>query len=84
MAKPKTPAALNEFGEPWLTCPSCSSRDVAVTAEQMFMANTGKHWCHSVKSHDSNAKARCLACDWGGERHQLIAEVDVPVQGSQS
>ena len=55
-----------------LTCPECGSEQVAVTAEQMFMANTGDHYCHSVKTHDSNAKADCLACQWSGERKDLV------------
>jgi hypothetical protein len=54
-----------------LHCPSCDSTEVAVTAEQMFMVNTGDHYCHSVKTQDDDAKAVCLACRWTGERRQL-------------
>ncbi len=54
-----------------LTCPDCGSRNVAATAEQMFMVNTGDHYCHSVKAHDDNAKATCLDCCWSGLRDQL-------------
>jgi hypothetical protein len=54
-----------------LRCPECRSRQVAVTAEQMFMVNTGEHYCHSVKTQDSDAKATCLKCRWTGERAQL-------------
>jgi len=54
-------------------CPDCGSDEVAVTAEQMFMVNTNEHYCHSVKTQDSEAKATCLACRWQGERGQLIA-----------
>lgn len=57
--------------EPTYHCPECGSDQVTVTAEQSFMANTGEHYCHSVKTHDSDAKARCLACHWEGQRHQL-------------
>jgi transcription elongation factor Elf1 len=57
--------------EKTLYCPECGSADVAVTAEQMFMANTGDHYCHSVKTQDSNAKATCLTCRWVGKRAQL-------------
>ena len=56
-----------------LTCPECGSDQVACTAEQMFMANSGDHYCHSVKDHDSNAQATCLACRWTGQRKDLIA-----------
>lgn len=56
-----------------LTCPECSSEEVAVTAEQMFMVNSGDHYCHSVKTQDSDAKATCLSCRWTGKRHQLGA-----------
>lgn len=54
-----------------LRCPECHSEEVALTAEQMFMANTGKHYCHSVKTQDSDAKATCLACWWEGRHDQL-------------
>lgn len=54
-----------------LTCPECGSDQIAVTAEQMFMVNSGDHYCHSVKTQDGNAKADCLDCEWTGERHQL-------------
>jgi len=63
--------ALNDFGEPMMACPNCASTRVAVTAEQMFMANTGEHYCHSVKAHDSDAKATCLDCRWEGQRQNL-------------
>ena len=55
-----------------LVCPECGSDLVATTAEQMFMVNTGEHWCHSVKAHDGDAKATCLHCRWKGQRQQLI------------
>lgn len=55
-----------------LRCPECGSSKVTVTEEQMFMANTMEHWCHSVKAHDDNAKAKCLKCDWGGLRKDLV------------
>jgi ssDNA-binding Zn-finger/Zn-ribbon topoisomerase 1 len=61
----------NEYGEPMLVCPECGSKEVALTAEQMFMANTGDHYCHSVKTNDANSKATCLACNWVGRRLQL-------------
>ena len=57
-----------------LTCPKCGSEEVAVTAEQMFMANTGEHYCHSVKEQDADAKALCLACRWRGLRGDLLTE----------
>lgn len=55
-----------------LTCPQCRSEEVAVTAEQMFMVNSGDHYCHSVKPHDDDAKATCLACRWTGIRQGLL------------
>lgn len=54
-----------------LRCPSCDSNRVTVTEETKWMANTMEHWCHSVKAHDSDAKADCLACCWQGIRAQL-------------
>lgn len=54
-----------------LTCPDCGSDKVTVTAEQMFMVNTGNHYCHSVKTQDDDSKAYCLACLWTGQRKDL-------------
>lgn len=54
-----------------LSCPECGSTEVAITAEQMFMANTGDHYCHSVKTQDDDAKATCLGCLWEGVRGGL-------------
>lgn len=71
MAKKKTQPT-----EPLLCCPQCGSTEVTVTAEQMFMANTGEHYCHSVKTQDSDAKAACLHCRWEGRRDQLKTELD--------
>ena len=62
-----------------LSCPSCESSKVTLTHEQAFMANTGEHYCHSVKTHDDNAKASCLDCLWEGERRQLVV-VPTPVK----
>jgi len=62
---------MSDSTEPILTCPDCGSERVATTAEQMFMANTGEHYCHSVKAHDADAKATCLDCQWEGERQDL-------------
>lgn len=54
-----------------LKCPNCGSEKVTLTAEQMFMANTDEHYCHSVKPQDANAKSTCLDCDWEGTHAQL-------------
>jgi hypothetical protein len=69
---------LNDYGEPFLICPECSSRDVTVCAEQAFMANTGDHYCHSVKTHDSDSRSFCTKCDWEGQRQDLISESASP------
>ena len=57
--------------EKTLQCPECESNEVAVTSEQMFMVNSGDHYCHSVKTHDGDAKATCLDCRWEGQRQDL-------------
>lgn len=62
---------LNAYGQPMLTCPRCSSNKVVVREEALFMANSGEHYCHSVKAHDSHAAAACLDCDWDGYRSDL-------------
>ena len=51
-----------------LKCPFCESENVAVTEERMVMANTLEHYCHSVKAHDNDARAKCLDCNWSGLR----------------
>lgn len=61
----------NDYGEEMLRCPNCKSDRVAVTSEQMFMANTGEYYCESVKIHDANAKADCLDCGWEGVRELI-------------
>ena len=60
------------MSDPTYTCPDCGSENVTVTAEQMFMVNTGEHYCHSVKTHDYGAKAQCLDCNWEDIRGKLV------------
>lgn len=47
-------------------CPECGSEQVTSEHHQMFMVNTGEHYCHSVKTHDSDSPASCLKCGWKG------------------
>lgn len=55
-----------------LLCPECGRPNVAVTVEQMFMVNSGDHYCHTVKAHDADAKVKCISCGWQGVRQQLV------------
>ncbi len=55
-----------------LTCPECGSKDVTVAHIQVFMANTGDHYCHSIKTQDADSPSQCLHCEWEGERQQLL------------
>lgn len=57
-----------------LTCPNCGHPDVAVSHVQLFMVNTGEHYCHSVKPHDSTSESHCLKCQWQGVRAQLVPQ----------
>jgi len=66
---------MTDTQNPTYFCPQCGSEDVAVTVEQMFMVNTGSHYCHSVKTQDSDAKATCLGCRWEGRRDELQEEM---------
>jgi len=52
-------------------CPECESTDILVYEETAFELNTGDYYCHSVKSHDSDAKVSCQYCGWEGERQHL-------------
>lgn len=54
-----------------LHCPACGSDRVTAQHIQTFMVNNGEHYCHSVKTHDSNSKSVCLDCDWEGFRGDL-------------
>ena len=56
---------------PELKCPDCGSTEVTLTHEQMFMANSGEHYCHSVKIQDSDSKAWCIDCNWYGT-HEFL------------
>jgi transcription elongation factor Elf1 len=53
------------------SCPSCGSREVTTAHIQTFMVNTGEHYCHSVKTQDSDSPAFCLDCQWEGQRKDL-------------
>ena len=55
-----------------LVCPACGSDNVTTEHTQKFRVNTGEHYCHSVKTHDSDSPAQCLDCDWKGVRGYLI------------
>ena len=59
---------LNQYA---IKCPDCGGENVTVTAEQMFMINTGDHYCHKIKAQDSDAKCACLNCEWRGVRADL-------------
>jgi hypothetical protein len=54
-----------------LTCPSCGGDRVVLYEETSYMANSGEHYCHSIKMQDPNAKASCLDCQWSGQHDQL-------------
>ena len=55
-----------------LKCPECGGDNVAVAHVQLFMVNSGDHYCHSVKTTDANSEAVCLDCYWIGRRDQLV------------
>lgn len=59
-----------------LTCPNCDSIEVTVAHLQTFMANTGEHYCHSIKTQDSESPSTCLDCGWEGERKHLGGQSD--------
>ena len=61
--------------EPTYHCPECESEKVATEHHQMFMVNTGEHYCHSMKTHDADSPATCLACRWTGVKQDLKEKV---------
>ena len=44
---------------------------LTVSEVTKWMVNSGDNYCHSVKSHDSNAEVGCLDCGWVGVRSQI-------------
>lgn len=54
-----------------LNCPECGSDKVTLTASQSFMANSGEHYCHTMKTQDDDSEAYCIDCCWSGVRHNL-------------
>jgi len=59
------------------TCPDCGSSEVTTEHHQMFMVNSGDHYCHSMKTHDSDSPAKCLDCEWRGQRSDLIVKDEI-------
>ena len=57
--------------DPTYHCPECGRTKVTTEHHQMFMVNGGEHYCHSMKTLDSDSPATCLDCRWTGRRDQL-------------
>ena len=55
-----------------IRCPEYSSSEVLVYAETAYEVNSGDFYCHSVKTHDSDARVRCNDCDWQGQQDKLF------------
>lgn len=53
-------------------CPECGSEDVITCEEILWHINTNKMYCHSVKTHDDDARVNCRDCDWDGFKRDLI------------
>lgn len=64
--------------EPIYVCPECDSDRVTTEHHQMFMVNTGDHYCHSMKPQDADSPATCIDCEWMGKRRDLKKKVDTP------
>lgn len=54
-----------------LNCPECGSDEILVYEETAWKINEFEYYCQTVKLHDSDAKARCQACNWVGKQNQL-------------
>lgn len=59
-----------------LVCPECGSDNVTTEWHQKFMVNTNEHYCHSMKTQDSDSPTTCLECEWVGERKDLRSRHD--------
>ena len=53
------------------TCPNCESDELVVRSVTSYNFNTGDFFCHSVKTHDSDAEVACLDCGWVGQRQDF-------------
>lgn len=58
-------------------CPGCRSEKLLVYAATAYEVNTGDFYCHASKTHDSDADASCLDCNWRGQRMDLITDSEV-------
>lgn len=58
----------------YLVCPDCHRGRLLVASIEKWEINTGDFYCHSIKTHDSDAPVNCQDCDWDGVRSQLIGE----------
>ena len=55
-----------------LACPACGETEqLTTTFSQMWLVNSGDHYCTSMKTHDADSPAACLECGWKGERKDL-------------
>lgn len=52
-------------------CPGCASEELLVYESTAYELNTGDFYCHSSKTHDSDADVRCIDCGWSGVRADL-------------
>ena len=59
-------------------CSACGSDRVTTEHHQMFMVNTGDHYCHAMKTQDAGSQATCIDCEWTGERRDLKKKGDTP------
>jgi len=56
-------------------CPDCENKDhLFVRAVETYYLNTGDFFCHSIKTHDSDAEVFCMECNWTGTRGRLESE----------
>lgn len=53
------------------TCQECGTNKLLVYEETAYFVNSGEFFCHSTKSHDSDAKIACYDCSWKGLQQDL-------------
>lgn len=56
-------------------CPECESDDLLVYERTAYELNTGNFYCHSVKSHDAEAKVSCQDCEWEGFLNDILIKM---------
>lgn len=57
-------------------CPNCGSDKATAQHVQVFMVNTGEHYCHATKTQDPYSESECHGCSWIGTVAELNGDYE--------